>query len=346
VFVVGASHAKETMPLPVTVTVAVPETLPDVAVIVVEPPATAVAKPLDPAALLILATDAVDEFHVTDVVRFCVELSEYVPVAVNCCDAPCAMVGLVGVIARETSVAAVTVSVAVPDTLPDLAVIVVEPAATEVALPLEPAALLIAATVVFDELQDAVVVRIWVELLEYVPVAVNCWVVPLTMLEVAGVTAMDTRVAEVTVSAVVPTTLPDVAVIVDEPAATDVANPLEPAALLMAAIDVADDFQVTDVVRFCVVLSEYVPVAVNCLDVPSAMLVLIGETTIEISVAGVTVIVALPETLPDVAEIVVEPGATEVAKPFDPAALLMAAIDAADDFQVTPEVRFCVEPSE
>ena len=158
-FVVGASHAKETMPLPVTVTVAVPEMLPDVAVIVVEPPAKAVANPLDPAALLILATDAVDEFHVTDVVRFCVELSEYVPVAVNCCDAPTAMVGLAGVIASDTSVAAVTVSVAVPDTLPDVAVIVVEPAATEVALPLEPAALLIAATVVYDELQDTAVVR-------------------------------------------------------------------------------------------------------------------------------------------------------------------------------------------
>ena len=159
VFVVGAFHPKVTTLTPVTVSVAVPETLPDVAVIVVEPAATAVANPLEPAALLMLATDAVDEFQVTDVVRFCVELSEYVPVAVNCCDAPCAMVGLAGVIARDTSVAAVTVSVAVPDTPPDVAVIVVEPAATEVALPLEPAALLIAATVAIDELQDTAVVR-------------------------------------------------------------------------------------------------------------------------------------------------------------------------------------------
>ena len=255
------------------------------------------------------------------------------------------MLGLVGVIAMDTSVADVTVSAAVPDTLPDVAVIVVEPVATEVALPLEPAALLIAATVALDELQDTAVVRFCVELLEYVPVAVNCWVVPLTMLEFAGVTAMDTSVAEVTVSVAVPTTLPDVAVIVDDPAATDVANPLEPAALLTAAIVVADDFQVTDVVRFCVVLSEYVPVAVNCLDVPSAMLELVGVTAIEISVAGVTASVALPETLPDVAEIVVEPVATEVANPFEPAALLIAATAVLDDFQVTPVVRFCVDPS-
>jgi hypothetical protein len=76
------------------------------------------------------------------------------------------------------------------------------------------------------------------------------------MLGLVGVTVMDTSVAEVTVSAVDPDVLPDVAVIVVEPAATDVANPLEPAALLIAATPAADELQITDVVRFCVVLSE------------------------------------------------------------------------------------------
>ena len=75
-FVVGASHAKDTIPPPVTVSVAVPETLPDVAVIVVEPAATDVTNPFDPAALLMAATAAVDDFQVTAVVRLCVELSE------------------------------------------------------------------------------------------------------------------------------------------------------------------------------------------------------------------------------------------------------------------------------
>ena len=75
-FVVGASHVKVTTPLPVTVSVAVSETLPDVAVIVVEPAATDVAKPLEPAALLIAATPEADEFQVTAVVRSCVVLSE------------------------------------------------------------------------------------------------------------------------------------------------------------------------------------------------------------------------------------------------------------------------------
>ena len=72
----------------------------------------------------------------------------------------------------------------------------------------------------------------------------------------AGVTAMDTSVAGDTVSIVVPDMLPDVAVIVAEPAATDVAKPFDPAALLIVAIPVLDEFQVADVVRFCVVLSE------------------------------------------------------------------------------------------
>ena len=76
------------------------------------------------------------------------------------------------------------------------------------------------------------------------------------MLGLAGVIDIDTSVAEVTVSVADPDILPDVALIVVEPAATDVANPLEPAALLMAATVVNDELQVTAVVRFCVELSE------------------------------------------------------------------------------------------
>jgi len=87
-------------------------------------------------------------------------------------------------------------------------------------------------------------------------VAVNCRVVPSTMLGLVGVTDMDTSVAGVTVSVVDPDILPDVAVIVVEPTATDVAKPLEPAALLMVATLPVNEPQVTAVVRFCVVLSE------------------------------------------------------------------------------------------
>ncbi len=86
--------------------------------------------------------------------------------------------------------------------------------------------------------------------------AVNCCVVPLTIPGLVGVTVMETRVAEVTVSEVDPEILPDVTVIVVEPASTEVDNPLEPAALLMVATAPVDESQVTADVKFCVVLSE------------------------------------------------------------------------------------------
>ena len=95
------------LPPPVTVRVVAFEMPPDAAVIVVEPAVAAVAIPLDPAALLMVATAVTDEVQVTDVVRFCVLLSEKVPVAVNCCTVPLAIEGLVGVREMETSVFAV-----------------------------------------------------------------------------------------------------------------------------------------------------------------------------------------------------------------------------------------------
>jgi hypothetical protein len=70
------------------------------------------------------------------------------------------------------------------------------------------------------------------------------------------VTERDTSVAGFTVIFAVADTIPDAAVIVVDPAAADVARPLEPAALLIVAALVLDELQVTALVRFCVVLSE------------------------------------------------------------------------------------------
>ena len=53
-------------------------------------------------------------------------------------------------------------------------------------------------------------------------------------------------------------------IVMGPPAATEVANPLEPAALLMVATAAFEDVHVMDDVRSCVVKSEYVPVAINC----------------------------------------------------------------------------------
>jgi hypothetical protein len=150
----------------VTVSAVEPVTVPDVAVIVVDPGATAVAIPV----VAIVAIDVLEEFQVTDDVRFWVELSEYVPVAVYCCVAFTAMLILAGVTIMDTRAGVATVSAVEPVTVPDVAVIVVDPGATAVAIPVDA----IVAIDVLEELQTTEDVRFWVELSEYVPVAMYC----------------------------------------------------------------------------------------------------------------------------------------------------------------------------
>lgn len=133
-------------------------TAPKAAPIEVVPTPTAVASPLEPAALLIEAIVVSVDAHVTDAVRFCVELSVYVPVAVNCRVVPSVMLGVSGVIAIDTSVAAVTVNPVEPEMLPSVAVIVAVPCPVELANPLNPGALLIDATAVSELLQFTEVV--------------------------------------------------------------------------------------------------------------------------------------------------------------------------------------------
>ena len=127
-----------------TVSVVLPVTPVSAADIVVVPADTPVANPLT----LTVATAVFDEVHVTWLLRFCVLLSEYVPVATNCCVPAVKIVGFNGVTAIELNVGGVcTVSVVPPLTLPSAADIVVVPADTPVANPLA----LTVATAVFDE---------------------------------------------------------------------------------------------------------------------------------------------------------------------------------------------------
>ncbi len=86
--------------------------------------------------------------------------------------------------------------------------------------------------------------------------AVNCLVVPSAMLGSVGVTPIVTSVADVTVRVVLPEMVPDVAVMVVDPAVKGVVRPLEPPVLLTVATAVFDELQVTDAVRSWVVLSE------------------------------------------------------------------------------------------
>jgi hypothetical protein len=115
--------------------------------------------------------------------------------------------------------------------------------------------LLIDATLVSEELQVTKVVKFCVELSVYVPVALNCWFVPLAIHGFAGVTPIETSVAGVTVSPVDPDTLPVAAVMVTDPALTPVARPWKSGALLTDATAVFEELHATEAVRFCVELS-------------------------------------------------------------------------------------------
>jgi hypothetical protein len=156
------------------------------------------------------------------------------------------------------------------------------------------------------------------------------------MLEFAGVTAIDTSVAAVTVSEAVPLTDPDVAVIVVVPALTPAASPPE----LMLATEVDDELQVTDV-NSCVLPSSKLPTALNCCCVPAAIDGVAGLTEIEVKCAATTVNVEVSVNEPKVAVIVVCPAATVVASP-EPA---IVATELEDDVQVTPVVRSALDPS-
>jgi hypothetical protein len=222
------------------------------AVIVVVPVATPVAMP----AALIVAAGIFEEAQVTLFVRFWVVWLLNVPVAVKDWVVPAAIDVVAGVTAIETRTAAVTARFTPGEVIPFCAaVIVVEPAATPVATP----AALIVAVGKLEDVHVTLFVKFWLVWLLKVPVAVYVWVVPVVMDAVAGVTAMETRTAGVTVSVTPGEVIaPCAAVIVVFPAAIPVATPDE----LIVAAGALEEFQVTLFVKFCVVWLLKVPVAV------------------------------------------------------------------------------------
>lgn len=144
-----------------------------------------------------IATDGVSAAHVAVVVTSREVPSEYVPVAFSCVSDPAVATiadangtGF-GVIAMDCNFGGVTLSVALPDTEPDVAVITVVPIATALASPE------VESTVPTDGLADdqlTLLVKLAVVSSEYVPVASNCWVNPADTLGVLGVIAMDCSV--------------------------------------------------------------------------------------------------------------------------------------------------------
>jgi hypothetical protein len=129
-----------------------------------------------------------EELHVTWLVRLAVELLLYVPVAVNCSLPPFVIDPFGAVIAIEVSAGAVTVNPKLFDVIPlSEAVMLAEPTATPAASP-EP---LIVAAAVLEELHVTWLVMLAVELLLYVPVAVNCSLPPFVIELFGAVIAME-----------------------------------------------------------------------------------------------------------------------------------------------------------
>jgi len=123
--------------------------------------------------------------------------------------------------------------------------------------------LLTVATPLEDELQLTEAVRVCVLPSEKIPVAVRCTLVLLAMVGFTGVMVSDVKVTA-TLSVLIPVTGPstllNVAEMVELPCLTPVASPLE----LTVATPVFDEVQVTRLVRSLVLPSLNVPAAVNC----------------------------------------------------------------------------------
>jgi hypothetical protein len=257
----------------------------------------------------------------------------------------------------ETSVALFTVKVTGELVIPlSVAVMSVVPVVTEVARPFEPAVLEIAATPGLVEVQVTDVVRVWLVLSVYVPVATNCSELPRAIEGAPGVTLNDFKVAVVTVSVtpglvivVLPTTAD--AVITDVPVDTEVARPTWPVWLEMVATATVAELHDTWVVIGCVVPSLNVPVAVNCAVVPRAIEALGWSMAIEVKTAAVMVnnTFGLWTSVPPVGVIDALMFAVPAARPFacpNGVALETEAMVAASVAQVTTEVRSPVVPLE
>ena len=106
-----------------------------------------------------------------------------------------------------------------------------------------------------DDFQVAVPLTSCIVPSENVVFAVNCWVRPKGSVTLLGATTTDTADADVTVSAAVPETVPEVAVMVELPLASAFANPAVGDALLTVATVGLDELQFALLVRFCVLLS-------------------------------------------------------------------------------------------
>ena len=261
--------------------------------------------------------------------------------AVNCCLVPNAIVAEGGLTVIDTNAVELTVSVAEALIEPMSTPMVVIPWLSAVATPAVPGELLIVATFAAVELQCPRVVRSCVVPSVYVPVALNCCVVPKGVVAFGGLMMIDVKVAAATVKTVDPVTNAEVALMVADPVPMLVASPT----LLMLAVETVSEAHVAVELRSCVLPSLNVPVAINCCVVPKAMKGFAGVTAIDCRTAAVTLIVVLPLIVPEVAIICAEPVPTLNANPAVFDTLLIVATVEAFELHCTVLVKSCVLPS-
>lgn len=252
--------------------------------------------------------------------------------AVNCCVRPAAIDGFAGVIASDTRTGGTTLTPVAPVMLPIIAKIFEEPTLTACA---KPAELMVTKAVALELHVTDEVRSLEVPSLNW-PSAVYCCAVPFGSDAPAGVTAIETNVADVTVSFVEALTLPAAALIVVLPAAMVVANP----AALTVATAMVDDDHVTELVTSCMLPSLKVPEAENCCICPAAIEGFVGETTIDSSAAGLTVALVEPVMLAELAITFALPTANACARPV----ALMEIVVGALELHVADDVKSRVLP--
>jgi hypothetical protein len=244
----------------------------------------------------------------------------------------------------ETSAAGVTRSSVEPETDPRLAAIVAAPTDCELANPRDPSAFETEATASSEDDQRTSSETSWTVASVNVAVALIRWPVPSAIDGFAGVTAIETTAAGVTVRLEEPAIPAKVAEIVAPPIEAACASPRSGAASETEAA-AEEEVQAAASVRSCFVPSEKRPVAEKARSVPRAIEGFVGVTWTATRTALVTARLVEPETPENETETVVPPTPTPLARPCSPRAPENEATAVSEDCQRTCAESSCVEPS-
>src|SRR5580658_4040762 len=154
------------------------------------------------------------------------------------------------------------------------------------------------------------------------------------MLGLGGLIVIVLSVASDTVNEATPTIPENVAVIVTAPGAIPSAWPNDPDALLMVASDAFDEVHSTEFVRFWVVPSVRVPVAIKAIAVPGATVQLTALMVIAVNASTVKLAVALTP----LSSQVIATGPVDNPAVTIPMELTVATLEAEDDQVATVSI--------